>query len=817
MYKLYFIAKNNIKKQKGDMITFFILTFISAFLIFNCLSTLLGMGKVLDDRFTEINGAHQLLFIGNSDEEVECAKKAFEENEHIVDYEVTPCTQIYSEYRNKKDSDWKEYQFFTESFEQNKRMMKVLDVDASKLSEEDIYIPFFLKGSFAIGDTLQMKINDTIYDFNVAGYSEDPYFASSINITVYYVYISQKMTDKLLREQPGKVMDSLVCKGRIDESELRPSAANVMDYIYGLNDEEKEYYTTSQLEQEITKSYKNDITPYSEKNPEKPYLNFLAVNWQMMRGGVQFLPMVAMAVILMFAVLILVIAIIIISFGIKNFVQRNMKNTGILEASGYTIKELRAALTVQIVMAALIGAGFGVAAAFLTSGQFGEVVSSILGITWNQPNNYPAGAATIIILSLLIFAVTVFVSRVYKKITVLDALRGGISAHNFKKNTFTFERTPLPIPFVLSLKDTVGEAGKNLLLAFIVMVLTISTLMGFGMMENFGTDSDNLLKIMGFEGGTISVLGDESIEDELEKMDGVDNVLAQTGFEPSVSRGDKIQNVYTYIFRDMSKRQNTVMIEGRYAKHDNEIMITTGVADDFDVGVGDVLTITFGNKSEDYIITGIDQRMERMGRDISITFEGARKLVSAFPEIQYMITAKEGVTFDELNSRIEKLKKDGKIKTESVIDVEKNMGGTLTSVHIAMKMLCIIITIITILVVIFVEALIIRAKIVREWRTYGISKALGMTSGQIITQIMVSNVPGILAGVFLGVTLAQWVGSKVCIASFSIFGIKQIAFSISPVWDIATIIGILLTAILTAGLFGLKTRDLNPVNMITEE
>ena len=26
MYKLFFIAKNNMKKQKGDMITFFILT-----------------------------------------------------------------------------------------------------------------------------------------------------------------------------------------------------------------------------------------------------------------------------------------------------------------------------------------------------------------------------------------------------------------------------------------------------------------------------------------------------------------------------------------------------------------------------------------------------------------------------------------------------------------------------------------------------------------------------------------------------------------------------------------------------------------------
>jgi hypothetical protein len=84
MYKLFFIAKNNMKKQKGDMITLLILTFISAFLIFNCATTLAGMGRVMDDRFAKINGAHELLFVGNSDEEKECADKAFDENEHIT-------------------------------------------------------------------------------------------------------------------------------------------------------------------------------------------------------------------------------------------------------------------------------------------------------------------------------------------------------------------------------------------------------------------------------------------------------------------------------------------------------------------------------------------------------------------------------------------------------------------------------------------------------------------------------------------------------------------------------------------------------------
>lgn len=815
MYKLYFIAKNNMKKQKGDMITFFILTMISAFLIFNCGGTLLGMGKVLDDRFAEINGAHELLVVGDSEVENNNAVKAFKNNEHIIDYEVTPLMDIYAEYRNKEDSDWSEYQFFVESFENEKRMMKTID-SSVKYSYDDILIPYHMKSKFPIGDTLEIKLNDKIYEFKVAGYVEDPYFASTMNITVFYTYISQTMFEKIIEEQPDKVMKGQIYKGKIDDKELEPPASNVIEYIYSTN-KKTDYYTTSELEQEITDSYKKYVAADPDRDPGKDYSSFLSVNWQMMRGGAQFLPMIAMSVILMFAVLIMVIAVIIISFSIKNFIQRNMKNTGILEASGYTINELRASLSVQIILVAFIGAVIGVLIAVFTSKQFGSLVSMVLGLTWNQPVNGGLAFVTVIVLSLLVFLVSRGSSRVYKKINVLDALRGGINAHNFKRNHFSFEKTPLPISIVLSLKETFGEVGRNVLLLVIISILTISTLIGFGMMDNFGAEPDKLLKLMGFETGTILVTASDDLEDEFSEMKGVKNVVCEYGFEPVVSRGDTSKNVYTYAFKDVDKRLNIVMIEGRTPKHDNEIMITTGVADDFGVKVGDVLKITFADKSADYIITGIDQRMERMGRDISITFDGASKLLPTVPPIEYLITGKEGVDFDDLNQEIKKLEENENITINDVMDIDKNMQETLNTVSLAMQMLCTIIGIITVLVVIFVEALVIRAKIVREWRSLGISKALGMTSAQLIFQIMMSNVPAILLGTILGATLSESVGKNICIASFSLFGIKKVAFTIAPHWLLISIVGILVVALVTAGLLGLKTRALQPVEMITEE
>ena len=70
MYRYFFLAKNNIRKQKGDMITFFILTLFASALIFISLSFLVGTGKVVDTNMKQINAADILVLI-SADERAE--------------------------------------------------------------------------------------------------------------------------------------------------------------------------------------------------------------------------------------------------------------------------------------------------------------------------------------------------------------------------------------------------------------------------------------------------------------------------------------------------------------------------------------------------------------------------------------------------------------------------------------------------------------------------------------------------------------------------------------------------------------------------
>ena len=145
------------------------------------------------------------------------------------------------------------------------------------------------------------------------------------------------------------------------------------------------------------------------------------------------------------------------------------------------------------------------------------------------------------------------------------------------------------------------------------------------------------------------------------------------------------------------------------------------------------------------------------------------------------------------------------------------MDSTIATLGMSMKLICLIIVAITILVVVFVESLVIRAKISREWRGMGISKALGQTSANLISQIMLSNMPAILLGTLLGSLAAPFVGSTICRTAFALFVIKSVPFDIPAYYMLITIVGIVVIAILTSGTAGLKVKQLKPIEMITEE
>ena len=781
------------------MITFLFLTLLASYLFFQCASALAGMPNVMDRRFKEVNGAHVYAYGGDSPEEIEAFTQAFSEKSYIVDMESTPYVNAYGEYRNTKNADYEEYNFFLEDFATQRRIMD-MGIDSSELKEDDILLPYYLKSLFPVGDTLELRFGENVYPFHVAGYVEDPIFCSSINITIYSCYTSKTMMEKLVNENPGKVYSGMAFRGLADPKVMEDGMATVT------------------MEKEIGEAYYRLIGPSIEKNPEKNYLNIIVLNWETMRGGGLFLPDIVMAVVMMFGVLILTIASIIISHGVRNFIRRNMKSTGILEAAGYTVSMLRRALIAQIALVALLGSVIGVAFGILTNKMFGDLVSSVLGMSWNQPILWGLAAVTVAGVVFVTAFLAWWIGRVYKKITVLDALRGGLNSHNYKKNYVPLDKTGLPVSIALSLKSTLGGIRRSLLLVFVIAILAIAMVCGFGMYENFGAHEESMATTLGLEFGKAYVSnGDLAYADEIRQIEGVTTVLCQKGMDMTIEFGDRDQSVFTYVDDAVDNRVNMTLLEGRVPVHDNEILLTKAAADDLGVTLGDVVTVRIGVESAEYIVTGFDQRMERMGRTANLTIPGGEKLLGKITRADIVVNAKEDVTYEELEAQIKEITARYNDTEYDIMNSGKNLKSTLGTLSSAMKAVCIVIAVITLLIVVFTETLIIRAKITREWRDMGISKALGATSRQLIVQIMLSNLPAVLLGALIGLSLSNMLGSRVCILIFSLFGMRKICFSTPVVWMAFTLAAIVFMAIASAGAIGLRVRKMKPVEMITEE
>ncbi|MBR6896824.1 MAG: hypothetical protein IKN24_01525 [Lachnospiraceae bacterium] len=799
MYRLFVIAKNNIKKQRGDMITFGLLTAITAFLIFIVATSFVGINNVYRDRFEEVNGAHILFSVPENDKAADIMEAALKKNA-IDDYERSVILQMLVDYRNKKNSEYMSYSFIAESFSDQPSVMKVVD-EGRKYGRDDVLIPLFMKSEFSVGDTLQIKAGDRVYDLNVAGYAQNPFFCSSVSVNIDYIYLSQDMMDIMISENaPGEefIVGNYLYKCRTS--------------MEGTEDMDK----MGKLEESIVNDYNSIAQENSSSGAGMDLEIGLTINWALILWGNKMLPQIVMSIILVFAVIIMVIALIVVSFSVGNFIRRNLKNTGILEASGYTVSELKNALTLQIMFIGLLGTVAGVGLGLITTPMINTALNSLLGISWSAGVDIIMAGLVALGMLLVQFVTVRILSRKFNRISVLDALRGGINDHNYRRNLFPFETTHLPVSLVLSLKEAFGDIRRNIILLLITAVLTMSTLLGFGLADNFAGDPEGTIAIMGMEFGDAMVTGKSGCEEDLRHLEGVKNVLCELNFDTILEYNGESGKFSTIVNDDGAYAANKVMIEGRFPERQNEIMLTAIIADKYEIKVGDVVTVSYGNNKKEFIVCGINQRLQNAGQTLTLLFEGAERLGVSSDTINYYVTLNEGVTYDGFVDTLKDYEKESGL---SFVCTNSNdfIGGTINGVTSAMSMVSVIFSVLTVLVVVFVESLLIRAKISREWRDMGVSKALGMSSGELMIQIAFSNLPVVFMGTVLGALISGEAGKNVIRMAFYYMGIKKIEFNISFVWIVVVSTGICAVAFLTSALAGRRTKRIIPVEMITEE
>lgn len=776
------------------MITFFIMTFLASFMLFVCLNLLTGTFRVIDTNKETINGADALIFKTEEPVSDFKLKELLQANENFDGYEESKYLGATAKYRKKGAKTWSDYWFYFVSYEEE-RSIHTSSIDLSGFSGNEIVLPVSLSASYKLGDTIEIKIDENIYEFKVAGFNEDFIFASPMNMSTYLVYVSEKMYQQIEFENANYVTPSIMIKSKLSAKAIRRNASGqeVLDNVA------TEWSTWHQNYRAMHPEYTEEVSG-----------NFIPS--EMMTVASMILPFMFIAIILVFAVIVFVVAMVVIDFSVKNFIMDNMRNTGIMEAGGYTVKEMMFILLVQLLSVSLGGSLLGTVLGALLQKKIGFIMLFLLGLSWNQKPDWLVFAGVVAGICIIITLFTLFLGRQYKKTTVLDALRGGINTHNYKKNVFPFDRTNLPVLLTLSLKETFGKFTSQIGVIFIMAILAFAGAMGFGIYENMGRDVDSLLRISGLEIYDADFVGDANMEETVKGFEIVDSTHHEVWMGFDFQKGKKTKNYSTRVISDTSVMRPEQMVEGRWPKYENEVALGTSAANNLGLKIGDTVTVKNGENEAQYLVCGIMQTFNNMGQMAYLSEEGYERIGNMPKYFSVNVTLKKGYKYQDLEKEFKAVYPD-----TDLTDEYASTGGLFSMLKISMASILLIIMIVTAFVVGLAEALLIRTRITKEWRNLGVNKALGFSSNQLIGQLMLSNIPAILIGIVIGLVAVTLFGDKLVLLMFAIFGFRKVVFDLSLFSYLCVIIVIVGVALIVSWFNGKRIRDLEPVKMITEE
>lgn len=783
MYKILFIARNNLVKKKNDVVTLIMLLLISALLLYISISVLKLTPQVISTVCDEVNTADA--FYASACPETGKIKSVLNDMENVEQIEYSEGVELTAKYHTEGGEE-KETVFLIEPIETTKEICKTPDIGEQK-KYQTILLPYYMKMGDKIGEGehLYLVLGDREYEFEVGGFVEDPLFATPLNISVFRCYITEEYYKDILEAQPKvREMTTYIYKIKIDDK---------------ISSQDFNAEMAGRLSQEV---------------PELANYMNISINIEQMKVGVAFLSNIGMGIMLIFSVLLICIVLIIVWHSIKNFIDGNLKNLGILMASGYTKGQLMESTCMEMLLISVTGSCFGLFIGCLLNKSVGTLVSLLIGLKWNQPFDGSTAVLVFALVNMVVFLVTVFSARLYGRIEILDALRGGIKTHNFRGNPMPLVKCPLPQQLALGIKNILGEKRKNAAIMGVVTLLGFASSIGFALFQNFGLDDQALIEMMGVETGTVLLSGQgvEEAGQKMEMWDEVRKVLYYDNRSVKLIAGEK-QTVLTCDFwKDPEQNESTALIEGRLPKYDNEISVTAAVADQLGVKAGDIIYVEGDQEKKDYIISGITQQMENLGFKATMTMEGAARVNGSSVVNQIRIYTEDDCVYEQIEK---------KIKIEfpdlEITDLNKNMEIVLSSVKASMALICVVFVMITVVIVMLTIILLVKTKITREWKQYGVYKALGFTTGELIMQIQMSSLPVFLAGAVFGAVLSVYLLNPLVQACLSSAGIVQSDLTVHVLWLILSVAIIMAVSTGVSFLCAYRVRKVEPVKMLTEE
>lgn len=777
------LARANVRKAKGQTAAIIVLVLLSSMMMNIWLMLSMDYRKNFDRCHDRLNDGHvNLAAYVVGDDFKDFISDTLDERDDVTDYTVSDafCAPFSYEYNGGELSQLGVILKKEDALSRNVGKFEITEESDIK---SGIYLPMLygMGNNYAAGDTLKITILGEEFEYAICGF----------------------FNSAMVGSHNCNMMSFLMTEDKFEEFSEETAALKSAYASIRIKDVSRCEDISAELKDAISKEF--------------PEVVVTGNDYKMVSTSRYISQMICAGILSAMAFLVLLIGVVVISSNIANYIQENMQNLGALKAVGYTGGQLIAALIMQFSGISAIAAAAGIAVSYCVFPGVNEMMIAQTGIPYTVRLQPLPIVFTVIFITGVVSAAVYFSAKRIKKIEPITAMRQGIATHNFKKNHVQLEKTSLPLNAALAMKTMFGGLKQNVTVCVTMLVISLILVFSVTSARNTIVDIKPMIEMIAGEFADSAINVNLGREDELVSVLEEDSRVEK--FYLFTNNSMEIQHVggttlYVSVVDDCSKMNNQSMaVEGRYPKYGNEFALAAKYAKDNGIKIGDEVALKVGNSQEKYIVSGFTQCSNSLGKDCIMTREGYEKL-SALPNVTYYIDLAEGTDIDGFNGEISDIFGSDVNAAQNVLSIIESTGGVYVML---MTFLVIAIVIISCIVIVFVLYLLVRTMLNNKKRDYGILKALGFTTGQLIVQTAMSFMPSIIISSAVGIAVSMRIINPLMAVFLSGIGVVKGTFIIPVELCVIAGIGLALFAFGAACLMSLRVKRIAPVELLIGE
>lgn len=782
---IWLLTTANLRKSKGQTASFFIIVLMASLLMNLGLVTWFNYDKTFDRRAEELNSPGVMMVLQNTNPSyISGLKDAIQKDGRTSRLEVKPILLMHGQCMYGNGEIPKNFAILNSS--EQREIGKISYTAQSEAAlENPIYLPhlFHTGGGYETGNKFTLIIDSAdggkqSFDYTVAGFFEETMLATINSLTVGLI-----LDDDGYRSLSEHFAGSI--DGSIFSVQLKDASEN--------------------------EAFLSGYLPTTEQSPL-----YDATYFELVKQARTITSTIGSMIIVAFSIIIVIISLIVVRFRIGNSIEEDMRNIGALKAIGYTGWQITLSILLQFISAGALGAASGAALSYALLPLVSDMFASQTGIIWRQSFDPAAAAITILSILAAIACVSLSSAGRARKLQPVQALRCGVLTHSFRRNPFPLDRGLGNSVIRLAGKTFFQNVRQNLLAVIIVSAITFAAVFAGVLFYNITLKTDNFL---------VSAVGELSpVRLDAASPQKADELLAQVQNMPqvrkaffshiasAVSREGSSVTCYTAPDYALYDNQNMVY-RGRFPRYSNEIAIGGLLAKKLHLQPGDSIWLVQGKNEAEYLITGFVQGSNSLGQDAALTEDGYRRLSPDFLPLSITVYLNDGT---DTGGFIQDVENRHGENIMAAIDTRKSIEGSLGIYQGIVGILTVVILAVTEAIIALTLFLIIKTSLLRKKREFGIQKAIGFTTGQLVMQSALSFLPILLIGTAAGCVTGYLTINKILSLLFSGIGMMKVNFEILPGMLALLSACIILSGFLISSLVSMRIRHITPYALMSE-